>query len=108
MRKIFGTIAIASMLSLSAMSIANAAPVAGYETQYQAVLDGCAAPSDACTALIGAYSTALVGGGVDVTAASASLVALRDTLIARDPAFAAVFAELFPDLQAIGGPVSPV
>lgn len=101
MRKIFGTIAIAGMLSLSAVSASIAAPVAGFEAQYSAVVAACAPTGDAasCRAALAAYSSALVAAGIAPDVALVSLRELRADVAAAGGDLA-IFDELLPETAA--------
>jgi hypothetical protein len=105
MRKIFGIITIAGMLSLSAVSGSIAAPVAGFEAQYSAVVAACASTGDAasCRAALTAYSSALVAAGIAPDVALASLRELRADVAAAGGDLA-IFDELLPETAATTPP----
>jgi hypothetical protein len=115
MRKLIATIAITGVLGLGAVSVSNAAPVAGFEALYQAAFAACTpangvAPAPAaCEAAINAYSAALIAAGIEPDVALESFTALRAEVAAAggDAAIEALFEELLPDSGAVPGAASP-
>ena len=115
MRKLITTIATAGVLSMTALSATLAAPVAGYEALYTALITSCSLPNTEgkvaeCEAAINAYSGALVVG-VDLVVANQSFSEARlevFALNASDEEFQAqidaLFELLLPDSGAIGAP----
>ena len=107
MRKLIMTIATAGVLSTSWMSVAFAAPVAGFESQYADVLAVCQLPAPArppqLTTTINAYSGALVAAAVPLATATASFQELRDEYeaLCGDEASDALFEQLLPDTATI-------
>ncbi|MDB5622809.1 MAG: hypothetical protein JWR39_1372 [Devosia sp.] len=106
----------ASLLALALIPLAPAAyaaPVAGYESQYEAVRYNCSLPVGTvpnCETAINTYSGVLVTGGVSLDAANASFTAVRATvwtLNEPDPEFQAdidaLFELLLPDSGALPG-----
>jgi hypothetical protein len=103
---------MAGVLGLGAISAGNAAPVPGFEAQYNAVLAACAGPAAtraACEAAIIAYSGALVAAGVAPEVALASFTALRSEVAAAGGSVevAALFEELLPESGNVGDNPSP-
>lgn len=114
MRKLIMTIATAGVLSISALSGANAAPVPGFEGLYNAVLASCApsggaADADACAAAINALSAAMIAGGVAPATALQSFTELRAEVRAAGggDAIEALFEELLPESGALPTPAAP-
>jgi hypothetical protein len=112
MRKLITTLAMAGVLGLSAVSAATAAPVPGFEAQYNAVLGACAgaaANPEACEAAILAYSGALVAAGVAPAVALQSFTELRTEVAEAGGSLevASLFEELLPESGAVGDNPSP-
>lgn len=107
------TIGTLSLMSFGTYQVA-AAPVAGFEALYNAVLTACTPPAGtpaACEAAINAYSAALVAAGVDPAVALQSFTELRAEVAAAGggDVIDALFEELLPESGAVGGPqASPV
>lgn len=114
MRKLITTFATAGVLSIAALTISNAAPVAGFEALYDAAFAACTpaggvAPDPAaCEAAINAYSQALIAAGVDPAVALQSFTELRSEVAAAGggDAIEALFEELLPESGAVG-PTDP-
>lgn len=107
------TIGTLCLMSFGAHQAA-AAPVAGFEALYDAVLTACTPPAgtvEACETAINAYSAALVAAGVDPAVALQSFTELRAEVAAAGggDAIEALFEELLPESGAVGGAqASPV
>ncbi|MNL19906.1 hypothetical protein D3C87_1411310 [compost metagenome] len=107
------TIGTFSLMSFGTFQAA-AAPVAGFETLYDAVVVACTPPAGtpaACEAAINAYSAALVAAGVDPAVALRSFTELRAEVAAAGggDVIDALFEELLPESGAVGGnQASPV
>jgi hypothetical protein len=112
MRKLIITFATAGVLSMTALSATNAAPVPGFEALYQAAFAACtptggaAANPAACEAAINAYSAALIAAGVTPTVALASFTELRAEVTAAGggDAIEALFEELLPESGSVTPP----
>ena len=93
---------------------AFAAPVAGYETLYDALLTSCSLPTGTvpdCESAINAYSSPLVSGGVSLEQANLSFSSARQTVYAAnesDKGFQAeidaLFERLLPESGAVTAP----
>ena len=100
-------------LSFGAVPVV-AAPVAGFEALYDAVVSQCTPPLGtpaACEAAINAYSSALVTAGVDPVVALQSFTEARAEVAALGggDAIEGLFEELLPESGAVGGTqASPV
>ena len=113
MRKLITVLGMVGIAGLSAVSSSQAAPVAGYDGLYDAVISSCSLPAgtvDTCSAAITAYAGALINDGVAIEVANQSFSEARlevFALNAADEEFQAVidalFEELLPDSGAIGG-----
>lgn len=107
------TIGAFSALSFGVLPAA-AAPVAGFEALYDAVLTSCTPPAGtpaACEAAINAYSSALVTAGIDPVVALQSFTELRTEVAAAGggDSIEALFEQLLPESGAVGGAqASPV
>lgn len=109
MRKLIPTMAM-GLFAVASMSVANAAPVPGFEALYQAAFAACTPPAgtpEACEAAINAYSAALVAAGVDPVVALQSFTELRAEVAAAGggAVIDALFEELLPESGAVDGPV---
>lgn len=105
MRKLIPTIATAGLLTVASWSVANAAPVPGFEAFYSAAFAACTPPAgtpEACEAAINAYSAALIAAGVDPAVALASFTELRAEVAAAGggAVIDALFEELLPESGA--------
>lgn len=111
MRKLFTIIAAAAALNLSGLAVTQAAPVAGFEAQYEAAFAACApgGSPEACEAAINALSAAMIAAGVAPAAALQSFTELRAEVVAAggDAAIQALFEELLPESGAVGDSPSP-
>lgn len=109
MRRLLTTLCTVGALSFS--SVAYAAPVPGFEDQYNSVLAACTVPAgtvEACTAAINGYVAALVAAGVPLDQANASFRELRAEVRAANaanPAFLAAIEALFEQLLPDSGAV---
>lgn len=106
MRKLLISFATAGVFGAAALSPAAAAPVPGFEVQYNAVVAACSPPAGTpadCELAINAYSAALVAAGVEPSVALASFTELR-TEVAElgGTQFDALFEELLPESGDIG------
>ena len=110
MRKLVMSLASAGVLVMAGASASNAAPVAGYESLYNATFTACSLPAGtvaACEAAINAYSAPLVSA-VDIAVANESFTALRSEVFTANAANAefqaqidALFELLLPDSGAL-------
>jgi len=115
MRKLITTFATAGVLSMTALSATQAAPVPGFEALYQAAFAACtpsggaAASAAACEAAINAYSAALVTAGIEPAVALASFTELRSEVAAAGggAAIEGLFEELLPESGATTPTDSP-
>lgn len=106
MRKLITTIATAGVLSMTAFSAANAAPVPGFEAQYAAALAACTPATGtpaACEAALNALSAAMIAAGVPQDVALASFTELRSEVAAAG-GFEDIFEELLPESGAVTPP----
>jgi len=114
MRKLITTFATAGLLSIAAVSVSNAAPVAGFEAGYAALTTACSLPVGTvadCETQINAYSAALIAGGVSQDAALQSFTAVRAEVFAINAPQAGfqasideLFERLLPNSGAIDAP----
>lgn len=116
MRKLIMTLAMTGAVSLGAVANTSAAPVAGFEDLYSALIAACSLPTGTvgdCEVAINAYAGALVSS-VDITVANTSFSEARVEVFglnAADEEFQAdidaLFELLLPDSGAIAPAASP-
>lgn len=117
MRRLVASFVTAGVIGMAGLSGANAAPVPGYESLYNAVYVNCTLPNgtvQSCEAAINAYAQALVAA-VELNVANQSFTELRQEVFAANAAdeefqaeIDALFELLLPDSGAIGAAASPV
>lgn len=109
---------MALVFGVLAPVVSNAAPIPGFEAEYQANFVACTLPDgspEACALAMQAYVDALVAAGIGLEEANASFSALRQEIFAANAstlafqtAISGLFEQLLPDSGAIGGvPASP-
>lgn len=108
MRKLMTVVAMAGLMGLGASTGSMAAPVAGFDAQYNAVVAACTAGGTParCEAAINLYSAALIAAGVAPDVALVSFTELRSEIGAANGGNATLLAQvdgLFEELLPESG-----